>query len=135
MWRHFAMVLEPVAYQGSIFRIRELLIWQHKQAINALCEQLGGFGQIAPHGDSNAARLIAIVEDPGSSLPVEALATLDVLVAALRLLETEMGKLDADISRRAKGNGVARRLMTIPGIGLLIVTAIATLVDSVAQIG
>ncbi|WP_112311428.1 IS110 family RNA-guided transposase [Pseudogemmobacter bohemicus] len=115
--------------QGSamVFRIRELLIRQRTQAINALRGHLGEFGQIVPQGAGNAARLIAMIEDPDSGLPTEALPTLDVLVAALRHLETEIGKLDAEISRRAKGNEVARRLMTIPGIGPLIATAIATL--------
>ena len=115
--------------QGAamVFRIRELLIRQRTQAINALRGHLGEFGQIVPQGAGNAARLIAMIEDPDSGLPTEALATLDVLIAALRHLETEIGKLDAEISRRAKGNEVARRLMTIPGIGPLIATAIATL--------
>ena len=115
--------------QGSamVFRIRELLIRQRTQAINALRGHLGEFGQIVPQGAGNAARLIAMIEDPDSGLPTEALATLDVLVAALRHLDTEIGKLDAEISRRAKGNEVARRLMTIPGIGPLIATAFATL--------
>lgn len=115
--------------QGAamVFRIRELLIRQRTQAINALRGHLGEFGQIVPQGAGNAARLIAIIEDPDSGLPVDAIATLEVLVAALRLLETEIGKLDAEISRRARGNEVARRLMTVPGIGPLIATAIATL--------
>lgn len=115
--------------QGAamVFRIRELLIRQRTQAINALRGHLGEFGQIVPQGAGNAARLIAIIEDPDSGLPADAIATLDVLVAALRHLEAEIGKLDAEISRRAKDNDVARRLMTIPGIGPLIATAIATL--------
>src|SRR5690606_8760181 len=115
--------------QGAamVFRIRELLIRQRTQAINALRGHLGEFGQIVPQGADNAARLIAIIEDPDSGLPADAIATLDVLVAALRHLEAEIGKLDAEISRRAKDNEVARRLMTVPGIGPLIATAIATL--------
>lgn len=115
--------------QGAamVFRIRELLIRQRTQAINALRGHLGEFGQIVPQGAGNTTRLIAMIEDPDSGLPAEALATLDVLVAALRHLETEIGKLDTEISRRAKGNEVARRLMTIPGIGPLIATALATL--------
>ncbi len=115
--------------QGAamVFRVRELLIRQRTQMINALRGHLGEFGQIVPQGAGNAARLIGMIEDPDSGLPAEALATFDVLVAALRHLETEIGKLDAEISRRAKGNEVARRLMTIPGIGPLIATAIATL--------
>jgi transposase len=115
--------------QGAamVFRIRELLIRQRTQAINALRGHLGEFGQIVPQGAANAARLIAIVEDPESGLPADAMATLQVLVAALAHLETEIGKLDAEIARRAKENEVARRLMTIPGIGPLIATAIAVL--------
>ena len=50
-----------------------------------------------------------------------------VLVAALTHLDAEIGKLDAEIVRRAKANEVARRLMTVPGIGPLIATAIAVL--------
>jgi transposase len=49
------------------------------------------------------------------------------LVAALAHLEAEIGKLDAEIARRAKENDVAQRLMSIPGIGPLIATAIAVL--------
>lgn len=115
--------------QGAamVFRIREMLIRQRTQAINALRGHLGEFGQIVPQGAANAARLIAIVEDPENGLPPDAIATLQVLVAALAHLETEIGKLDAEISRRAKENEVARRLMTVPGIGLLIATAIAVL--------
>ncbi len=52
---------------------------------------------------------------------------LKVLVAALLPLEAEIARLDAEIARRAKENDVARRLMTVPGIGPLIATAIAAL--------
>jgi len=97
------------------------------QAINALRGHLGEFGQIVPQGASNAARLIAIVEDPDSGLPADATVTLKVLLGAFTHLDTEISKLDAEIARRAQKNEVARRLMTVPGIGPLIATAIAVL--------
>ena len=50
-----------------------------------------------------------------------------MLVAALTHLEAEIGRLDAEIAGRAKENAVARRLMTVPGIGTLIATALAVL--------
>ena len=80
-----------------------------------------------PQGAANASRLIAIVEDPGSGLPAVASPTLKVLIAALICLEAEIRKLDAEIAPRAKESDVARRLMTVPGIGPLIATAIAAL--------
>lgn len=115
--------------QGAamVFRVRELLIRQRTQAINALRGHLSEFGQVVPQGASNASKLIAIVEDPESGLPADAVPTLMVLITALKQLETEIGKLDAEITCRAKKNEVARRLMTVPGIGPLIATAIATL--------
>ena len=110
-----------------VFRVRELLIRQRTQAINALRGHLTEFGQIVPQGAANAARLIAIVEDPDGALPADAVPTLKALIAALTHLEAEIRKLDAEITRRAKENDVARRLMTVPGIGPLIATAIAVL--------
>ena len=115
--------------QGAamVFRVRELLIRQRTQAINALRGHLTEFGQIVPQGAANASRLIAIVEDPESDLPAGAIPTLKALIAVLTHLEAEIRKLDAEIARRAKENDVARRLMTVPGIGPLIATAIAVL--------
>jgi len=125
--RFVAVKSEETQGAGMVFRVRELLIRQRTQAINALRGHLTEFGQIVPQGAANASRLIAIVEDPESGLPADAVATLKMLVAALAHLEVEIGRLDAEIARRAKENDVARRLMTVPGIGPLIATAIAVL--------
>ena len=115
--------------QGAamVFRVRELLIRQRTQAINALRGHLTEFGQVVPQGAANASKLITIVEDPDSGIPADAIATLKVLVMTLANLDAEVGKLNAEIARRAKENDVARRLMTVPGIGPLIATAIAAL--------
>jgi len=80
-----------------------------------------------PQGAANTSKLIAVVEDSDSGIPADAIATLKVLVMALANLDAEIGKLNAEIARRAKENDVARRLMTVPGIGPLIATAIAVL--------
>ncbi|MEY8880531.1 IS110 family transposase [Donghicola sp. XS_ASV15] len=115
--------------QGAamVFRVRELLIRQRTQAINALRGHLTEFGQVVPQGAANTSKLIAVVEDPDSGIPADAIATLKVLIMMLANLDAEIGKLNADIARRAKENNVARRLMTVPGIGPLIATAIAAL--------
>ncbi len=60
-------------------------------------------------------------------MPETARATLQVLVGGLRHLDERIASLDAEIARRALEDEVARRLMTIPGIGPLIATALATL--------
>lgn len=115
--------------QGAamVFRVRELLIRQRTQAINALRGHLSEFGQVVPQGAANASKLVAIINDPESGLPPEATATLQVLIGTLAQLEAQIAELDARIAQCAKENDVARRLMTVPGIGPLIATAIATL--------
>ena len=57
--------------QGAamVFRIRELLIRQRTQAINALRDHLGEFGQIVPQGAANAARL-AVSDNSSSTMAV-----------------------------------------------------------------
>lgn len=112
---------------ASVFRVRELLIRQRTQAINALRGHLGEYGWVVPQGATNVRRLVAILEDKGSDLPATARASLTVLTATLAQLDGQIETLDAEIDRRAKESEVARRLMTIPGIGQLIATAIATL--------
>ncbi len=45
-----------------------------------------------------------------------------MLIDTMARLDEQIGKLNAEIARRAKENKVARRLLTIPGIGPLIAT-------------
>jgi transposase len=112
---------------ASVFRVRELLIRQRTQAINALRGHLTEFGQVVPKGAATVVRLVTIIEDPANGLPEQAVGTLRVLVDVTTGFDVQIGKLDAEIRQRAKDNEVARRLMTIPGIGPLIATAMAVL--------
>jgi TRAP-type C4-dicarboxylate transport system permease large subunit len=56
-------------------------------------------------------------------LPEEARATLLILIETKTRLDDQIAKLNAEINRHAKENELARRLMTIPGIGPLIATS------------
>ena len=53
-----------------------------------------------------------------------------MLIATLRALDEQIAVLDAEIVRRAKADLVARRLMTIPGVGPITATAIVALAPS-----
>src|SRR4051794_20519725 len=69
----------------------------------------------------------AAQEDPASDLPQAARAILAVLVEELRSLDERVAVLDREIARHAKENSVARRLMTIPGIGAVTAAALTAL--------
>src|SRR4051794_41359925 len=69
----------------------------------------------------------AALEDPASDLPQAARAILAVLVEELRSLDERVAVLDREIARHTKENAVARRLMTIPGIGAVTAAALTAL--------
>ena len=112
---------------AAVFRVRELLIRQRTQTINALPGHLTEFGEVVPQGVWNARRLAELVEAEDDALPEMARATLQILVDGLRHLDERIAELDAEIGGRAREDALARRLMTIPGIGPLIATALARL--------
>ena len=110
-----------------VFRVRERLIRQRTRLINALRGHRTEFGIIAPNGAMNVKRLVAVVQDDASVLPQAARQVLEDLIGTMSDLEARIGKLDAEIRTRAQNNEMARRLMTVPGIGPLIATALVTL--------
>src|SRR3954449_4698571 len=110
-----------------VVRTRDLLVRQRTQTINALRGHLTEFGVIAAKGLVHTSKLIAALEDPASDLPQAARAILAVLVEELRSLDERVAVLAREIARHAKENAVARRLMTIPGIGAVTAAALTAL--------
>jgi transposase len=106
-----------------VFRARDLLVRQRTQIINALRGHMTEYGWVAPQGAEHVARLAQLVD----TLPESAVAPFKVMLDMLAALERQIADLDKEISRRAREDEVARRLMTIPGIGPITATAIAAL--------
>ncbi len=112
---------------AMIFRSRDLLVRQRTQLINALRGHMGEFGLVVPQGAARVKELVALVADPDTEVPTAARSALQTLVSALERLEAEIQGLEAEIVRRAKEDATARRLMTVPGVGPLIATALVAL--------
>jgi transposase len=129
--RFVAVKSEAKQASAVIFRTRDVLVGQRTQLINAIRGHLAEYGQIVPQGPAHVERLIAQIEDPASDLPPAARASLAVLVGTLRHLQEQTAALDAEIAARAKADDTARRLMSVPGIGPLIATAIEALAPPV----
>jgi transposase len=115
---------------GVVFRARDLLVRQRTRCINALRGNLAEYGYVVAQGITHADAVIAHVEDPSTVLPESARMILAVLVGTYKALDVQIEALDGGISRRAKTDPVARRLMTIPGVGPIAATAVAALVPA-----
>ena len=103
--------------EGMLFRTRDLLTRQRTQTVNALRGHLAEHGVVAPQGIANAARLGAALEDPESGLP-EAVRELGrVLLDQTGIPAGRIKELTAEIRKRARESGEAKRLMDIPGVG------------------
>ena len=111
-----------------VFRVRDLLVRQRTQCINALRGHLFEYGYAFPQGIGHVSALAALVEDPAqSSLPAGVRPVLQLLVDTFTALE---GRSPSSMPRSAgvrRTDPTARRLMTIPGVGPIIATAIMAL--------
>jgi transposase len=115
--------------QGAavIFRTRELLVRQRTQLINALRGHLTEFGYVVRQGPGHVDKLVALVNDPASALPDAARPVLAMIAQNLQAVQGQVSALDREIARRAKSDATARRLMTIPGVGPIVATALVAL--------
>jgi transposase len=119
-----------------IHRVRETLVAQKTQLINALRAHLAEFGIVAPQGAGKVSQLIAVVADPEDTrVPALARTVLQGLVDQLRDTERRVEDLDAQLAERAKANEVCQRLMTVPGIGPVAATALAATVGDATVFG
>jgi transposase len=118
------------AQQASLvdLKVRDMLVRQRTQAINALRSHLAEYGIIAAQG-RKVTELIALVrDDDDARLPDLAREALGELAAQIEALEDRIERLDRRVIRHARENETARRLATIPGIGAIGATALAGLV-------
>ena len=115
--------------QGAavIFRTRDLLVRQRTQLINALRGHLAEFGHVARKGPGHVAKLVELVRAAESDLPEEARSVLLITVEALEAVHARVRGLDRQIEARAKASPLARRLMTVPGVGPILATAMVAL--------
>jgi len=126
-----AMRFVPVKSEGQqaaamVFRGRDLLVRQRTQISNALRGHMAEYGWVAPKGLAHLDKLAALLADP-TAVPEGVRSVCTVLLESLALLDRQIAALDKEIVRRAREDEIARRLMTIPGIGPITATAITAL--------
>ena len=112
---------------GMAFKTRDLLVRQRTQTINALRGHLAEYGIIAPNGPVHVAALAEALTGPDAAVPQPVVSLGRMLLAHIAALGNQIMLLERELRERAKRDDTARRLMTIPGIGVICATAIEAL--------
>jgi len=126
------VAVKSAEQQGRLMqhRVRDLLMRQRTQLINALRAHLAELGIAAAQGRKGIKELLAIVaQNAASRFPVDAHASLIVLSAQLQAVQTMIGSIEKRIVLQHRSNADSKRLETIPGIGIIGATAIAATVS------
>jgi transposase len=110
-------------------KVRELLVSQRTQLLNALRGHLAEVGIIAAQGPNGAYALAVAISEGDSSIPLCVLDALAPIVRQLQTLNDEIAVSDRAILELAKADRTARRLMSVPGIGPITASAIAASVQ------
>jgi transposase len=101
---------------------------QRIQLSNTIRGHMTEFGLVAPIGREGLQQLIKLVEESDPRVPDEARVCLAFLVAQLRLVNLQILETDRRIRTSARSTEVGRRLMSIPGVGPLLASALVATV-------
>ena len=112
-------------------KVREVLVSQRTQLVNALRSHLAEIGIIAAQGPRGAYALIAAIMQGDDAIPHCVRDALAPILRQLRLLDEEIVMSDHAIMKLVKADGTARRLMSVPGIGPVTASAIAASVQDI----
>jgi transposase len=115
--------LEQQALQ-SLHRIRSQWMATRTSRINALrgfCREFGVAISVGSRlGVEQISRLVA---DPDAPIPKLLQPSMRLLLEEIRLLETRIGELEAQLSAAARQSAACETLLSVPGVGLLTATA------------
>ena len=118
----------------SMHRTRDLLVKQRTQLVNMIRGLLAEFGITIPKGLGRALLMARrIVDGEAPDVPIEAAKIVGTLSQQALDIHVRLRQIDRDLLVWQRGNDVAWRLMTIPGIGPVGATALASSVTDPHQ--
>jgi hypothetical protein len=114
-----------------LHRTRHLFVRQQTAVINSIRAHLAEFGIVAPVGRKGVTDLLHVVADPSDKrVPEVGRACLAALGDQLLGLKRQIFEFDRMIMAWHRSNQTSKRLHYIPGVGLMLATAlVASLAD------
>jgi transposase len=114
---------------AGIHKVREMLVKQRTMLINTLRGLMAEFGIVVAEGPRHVGELIAILADPADErIPAPLHDGLWAITETLRGLEQRIERVEKQIVGWGRGNATCRHLITIPGYGPILSTAMAAMV-------
>jgi transposase len=118
----------------ALLRSRDLLIRQRTQLVNMIRSQLAEFGIVLAKGIQHALKLVdRLLDGEALDIPVLAARVLITLAEQVRDLQVRVGSLERELKTWSRDNQVAKRLQTIPGIGIITASALVASVTDPQQ--
>ena len=115
----------------AIHRMRSQAVAQRTAQVNQIRGLLAEYGLVIPQGRAQVRSCLAtMLEDAENGLSTLFRASLQGLADELRHLDERVAQYDAQIAALARESEPAQRLMTIPGIGSLVATALLAAIGS-----
>jgi transposase len=114
---------------AMVLSVRELLVRQHTQLVNALRGHAAEFGVIAAKGTGHVAALLARIA-AAPAVPAAAQPMFGELGERIAELRTRLAALDRKLAGLHKANALSQQLAEVPGIGPIGALTLAMTVDA-----
>jgi transposase len=117
--------------QAMVLKVRNTLLDQRTQLINALRGHAAEFGIIAGKGTGQVASLLAVIAAE-TAIAAIAREMMALLGQQIEHLDTELKTLEARFAAMHEANAISQLLATAPGIGPIIALTFAIEIDPAA---
>ena len=114
---------------AGIHRVRNLLMKQHTMLRNQLRGLMAEFGVVAAKGRRGLGELLAILTDPEDQrIPALLRDGLKLIADTLREIDRKLEAIDRQLVAAGRENATYRHLITAPGYGPILSSAMAAMV-------
>ena len=117
----------------GIHKVREMLMKQRTMQMNQMRGLMAEYGIVVGQGPAHVAELVAILADPNDHrIPTPLRDGLLIVAELLRGIEHKLETIDKQLVASGRGNATVRHLITVPGYGPILSTAMAAFVTNPA---
>lgn len=117
----------------ALHRTRDLLVRQRTMLVNALRGHCAEFGIIGNRGRQGIQTLKDLVTGEEAWIPDIARAALRLVVDQIDAVSDQIKQIEIKLRHWHRANPQSQRLATIPGVGLIVATALSATIGSAKQ--